>query len=181
MFVTSTPTLRLRLGRTEVGIRPRARTRSLRCRPMTYQEHIFDEADEAPEQPVDVAMIGNALRALHIDPDGGGAIESPAIAAGRLLAAAEILARNIMSSPGDLDGRERLDDLMHGFYGTVVAISHTMPAGTSSALRGALLQDRLRRAEKQADLAGEEADRLTSVLHQAIEEAGLLRAQRDVL
>lgn len=148
---------------------------------MTYQDHTFDEADEAPEQPVDVAMIGNALRALHIDPDGGGAMERPAIAAGRLLAAAEILARNIMSSPGDLDGQERLDDLMHGFYGTVVAISHTMPAGTSSALRGALLQDRLRRAEKQADLAGEEADRLTSVLHQAIEEAGRLRKQRDVL
>ncbi|MFJ8855188.1 hypothetical protein [Streptomyces sp. NPDC102437] len=128
-----------------------------------------------------VLKISDALRALHIDPDGGGAIERPAIAAGRLLAAAEILARSVMSSPGDLDGQEQLDDLMHGFYGMVVAFSDTMPAGASSALRGALLQDRLRRAEKQADLAGEEADHLTSVLHEAIEEAGRLRKQSGVL
>lgn len=147
---------------------------------MTYQDHT-DESDAAQQLPDAVVKISDALRALHIDPDGGGAIERPAIAAGRLLAAAEILARSVMSSPGDLDGRERLDDLMHGFYGMVVAFSHTMPAGTSSALRGALLQDRLRRAEKQADLAGGEADHLTSVLHQAIEEAGRLRTQSDVL
>ncbi|MFF0142645.1 hypothetical protein ACFYRN_40210 [Streptomyces sp. NPDC005227] len=146
---------------------------------MTYQDHT-DESDAAQQLPDAVVKISDALRALHIDPDGGGAIERPAIAAGRLLAAAEILARSVMSSPGDLDGRERLDDLMHGFYGMVVAFSNTMPAGTSSALRGALLQDRLRRAEKQSDLAGE-ADYLTSVLHQAIEEAGRLRTQSDVL
>ncbi|MGW1101353.1 hypothetical protein ACWD64_37655 [Streptomyces antibioticus] len=128
-----------------------------------------------------VLKISDALRALHIDPDGGGAIERPAIAAGRLLAAAEILARSVVSSPGDLDGKKQLDDLMHGFYGMVVAFSDTMPAGASSALRGALLQDRLRRAEKQSDLAGEEADHLTSVLHEAIEEAGRLRKQSGVL
>lgn len=45
---------------------------------------------------------------------------------------------------------------MHGFYGAIVAISHTMAAGASSALRGALLEDRLRRVEKQAHLAGED-------------------------
>ncbi|MFI7352127.1 hypothetical protein ACIBSR_38475 [Streptomyces sp. NPDC049936] len=128
-----------------------------------------------------VRKISDALRALRIDPDGGGAIERPAIAAGRLLAAAEILARSVMSSPGDLDGQEQMDDLMHGFYGMVVAFSATMPAGASSALRGALLQDRLRRTEKQADHAGEEADRLTGVLHEAIEEAGRLRKQSGVL
>jgi hypothetical protein len=128
-----------------------------------------------------VLKISDALRALHIDPDGGGAIERPAIAAGRLLAAAEILARSVISSPGDLDGKKQLDDLMHGFYGMVVAFSATMPAGASSALRGALLQDRLRRAEKQSDLAGEEADHLTSALHEAVEEAGRLRKQSGVL
>ncbi|WP_330335759.1 hypothetical protein OHS33_39635 (plasmid) [Streptomyces sp. NBC_00536] len=142
---------------------------------MTYLD------DETPELPDAVVKISDALRALHIDPDGGGAIERPAIAAGRLLAAAEILARSVVSSPGDLDGLERLDDVMHGFYGMVVAFSNTMPAGASSALRGALLQDRLRRAEKQADLSGEEADRLASALAEAIEEAGRLRKEGDVL
>lgn len=126
-------------------------------------------------------MIRDALRALRIDADKGGVIERPAVAAGWLLGAAEILAHNITSSPGDPDGQERLDDLMHGFYGMVVAFSDGTPADTSSALRGALLQDRLRRSGEQADNAGEEADELASVLNRAIEEAGWLRAQPGVL
>ncbi|MER7688642.1 hypothetical protein [Streptomyces sp. NPDC097610] len=148
---------------------------------MTYQEHTLGDADEAPELPDAVVKISAALRTLHIDPDGGGAVERPAIAAGRLLAAAEILARSVMSSPGDLDGLECLDDLMHGFYGMVVAFSNTMPPGTSAALRGALLEDRLRRAAKQADLASEEADQLSIALHQALAETGRLRTEGTVL
>ncbi|MFZ3476013.1 hypothetical protein ACODT4_44285 [Streptomyces sp. 2.9] len=149
---------------------------------MTYQDHTVDESYDDSQLPFAVEMIGDALRALHIDPDGGGAVKRPAIAAGRLLAAAEILARNVMSSPGDLDGLERLDDLMHGFYGMVVAFSATMPPGTSSALRGALLEDRLRRADKQADLAvGGQADELSAVLHQALAATRRLREQGDVL
>ncbi|MEV6147045.1 hypothetical protein [Streptomyces sp. NPDC051992] len=148
---------------------------------MTYQDHPLGEADEAPELPDAVVKISDALRALHIDPDGGGAIERPAIAAGRLLAAAEILARSVMSSPGDLDGVKCLDDLMHGFYGMVVAFTDTMPAGASAALRGALLEDRLRRAAQQSDISGEEAERLSVTLHQALAEAGRLRTAGDVL
>jgi hypothetical protein len=30
-------------------------------------------------------MIGNALQALHVDPDGGGAIERPAFSSARLI------------------------------------------------------------------------------------------------
>ncbi|GAA2964982.1 hypothetical protein GCM10010518_59470 [Kitasatospora cinereorecta] len=145
--------------------------------PMTYQEH----PDEAAELPDAVVKISDALRALHIDPDGGGAIERPAIAAGRLLAAAEILARSVMSSPGDLDGEKCLNDLMHGFYGMVVAFTDTMPVGASAALRGALLEDRLRRAAQQADVAGEEADPLSAALHQTLAEAGRLRTAGNVL
>ncbi|WP_374987183.1 hypothetical protein [Streptomyces fradiae] len=148
---------------------------------MTYQDQPLGEADEASELPAAVVKISDALRAMHIDPDGGGAIERPAIAAGRLLAAAEILARSVMSSPGDLDGEKCLNDLMHGFYGMVVAFTDRMPAGASAALRAALLEDRLRRAAQQADVAGEEADSLAAALHQALAEAGRLRAAGNVL
>ncbi|WP_433860203.1 hypothetical protein [Streptomyces kronopolitis] len=148
---------------------------------MTHQDDTFDATDEAPARPGAAQMIGNALRALHIDPDGGGAIERPAIAAGRLLAAAEILAHTTVSVPGDPDGQQSTDDLMHGFYGTLVAFSAGMPAGASAALRGALLEDRLRRAEKQADLTGEEADQLGSALSIALAETRRLRAKGGVL
>ncbi|MGW1043695.1 hypothetical protein [Streptomyces sp. NPDC002547] len=132
---------------------------------------------EAPEVPDAVRKIQEALRALHIDPDFGGAYERPAIAAGYLLAAAEILARSATSTPGDLDGTEQLDDVMHGWYGMVVAFAADMPAGASSALRGALLQDRLRRSEKQAELLHEEGDPIASALEDAIAETGRLRRQ----
>ncbi|MFD8385213.1 hypothetical protein ACFV2X_42975 [Streptomyces sp. NPDC059679] len=56
-----------------------------------------------------------------------------------------------------------------------------MPAGASSALRGALLEDRLRRAEKQADLTGEEADQLGSALSIALAETRRLRTKGGVL
>ncbi|MFJ4745440.1 hypothetical protein [Streptomyces sp. NPDC088775] len=148
---------------------------------MKHQDDTLNATDEAPERPGAAQMIGDALRALHIDPDGGGAIERPAIAAGRLLAAAEILARTLMSVPGDPDGEQSTDDLMHGFYGTVVAFSAGMPEGTSSALRGALLEDRLRRAEKQAELTGEEADQLGAALSIALAQTRRLRTQGGVL
>ncbi|MFD7615694.1 hypothetical protein [Streptomyces sp. NPDC059802] len=147
---------------------------------MTQQDTASDETDEA-ERPNAARMIEKALTALGIDPDGGGAIERPAIAAGRLLAIAEILARTTVSVPGDPDGQESTDDLMHGFYGMVAAFSKGMPAGASSALRGALLEDRLRRAEKQADLTGEEADQLGSALSIALVETRRLRTKGGAL
>ncbi|WP_330242605.1 hypothetical protein [Streptomyces sp. NBC_00525] len=64
---------------------------------------------------------------------------------------------------------------MYGFYGTVVAFSAGMPEGTSSALRGALLENRLRHVEKQADLTGEEADQLVSALSIARAQTRRLR------
>ncbi|MEU0256678.1 hypothetical protein ABZ299_30325 [Streptomyces sp. NPDC006184] len=70
---------------------------------------------------------------------------------------------------------------MHGFYGMVVAFTVTMPAGASAALRGALLEDRLRRAAQQADVAGAEADPLSAALHQALAEAGRLHTSGGVL
>ncbi|MEU3220139.1 hypothetical protein [Streptomyces sp. NPDC006971] len=148
---------------------------------MTHQDDTLDAAGEAPERPGAAQMIDSALRALHIDSEGGGALERPAIAAGRLLAAAEILARTLTSVPGDPDGEQSTDDLMHGFYGTVVAFSAGMPEGASSALRGALLEDRLRRAEKQADLTGEEADQLSSALNIALAQTRRLRIQGGIL
>ena len=148
---------------------------------MTQQDTAFDEFDEAERPGGAARMIEKALTAMGIDPVGGGAIERPAIAAGRLLAAAEILARTTVSVPGDPDGQQSTDDLMHGFYGTVVAFSAGMPDNTSSALRGALLEDRLRRAEKQADLTGEEADQLGSALSIALAETRRLRTKGGVL
>ncbi|GHJ34310.1 hypothetical protein TPA0910_87430 [Streptomyces hygroscopicus subsp. sporocinereus] len=148
---------------------------------MTHQDDTLDTTDETPQRPGAAQMISNALRALHIDPNGGGAIERPAIAAGRLLAAAEILARTTVSVPGDPDGQQSTDDLMHGFYETVVAFSAGMPDSTSSALRGALLEDRLRRAEKQASLTGEEADQLSAALSIALAETRRLRTKGGVL
>jgi hypothetical protein len=56
-----------------------------------------------------------------------------------------------------------------------LAFSDTMPPGTSAALRGALLEDRIRRAAKQADFASEEADQLSIGLHQALAETERLR------
>ncbi|MEW9521813.1 hypothetical protein [Streptomyces tubercidicus] len=146
---------------------------------MTQQDTVSDEFDEIYDaaRPNAARMIEKALTALGIDPHGGGAIERPAIAAGRLLAIAEILARTTVSVPGDPDGHESTDDLMHGFYGTVVAFSKGMPAGASSALRGALLEDRLRRAEKQATLTGEDADQLGSALSIALAETRRLRTE----
>ncbi|MGW6202214.1 hypothetical protein ACWF9B_00955 [Streptomyces sp. NPDC055089] len=131
---------------------------------------------EAPEEPDSVRKVRDALRALHIDPDFGGAYERPAIAAGYLLAAAEILTRSVTSTPEDPDGAEQLDDVMHGFYGTVVALAPDTEWG-SSALRGALLQDRLRRSEKQAKLLHEEGDPIASALEDAIAATGRLRRQ----
>lgn len=143
---------------------------------MNHQEAALDDLDGAPEVPDAVRKIQDALRALHIDPDAGGAYERPAIAAGYLLAAAEILARSATSTPGDPDGTEQLDDVMHGFYGMVVALAPDTEWG-SSALRGALLQDRLRRCEKQADLLHEDGDRIAAGLEVAIAETGRLRRQ----
>ncbi|MFD3516246.1 hypothetical protein [Streptomyces sp. NPDC058657] len=144
---------------------------------MTYQDTPADEDEyEAPEPPAAVRQVEKALRALGIDPDSGGAYERPAIAAGRLLAAAEVLARDVTCSPDDPNGQEALRDLMHGFFGFVVAFSSGGPTNMSSALRGALLQDRLRRSEYQATHTITESDDLVSALDEAIEEAGRLRA-----
>jgi hypothetical protein len=149
---------------------------------MTTHDDVSDEDNETPELPPGVEKIGNALRALGIDPDGGGAIERPAIAAGRLLGIAEILARNVICTSEDKEGLELLDDLMHGWYGIVVAIADDIPPGASSALRGALLEDRLRRAAMQADsVVGGEGDRLGFALGQALGEAAQLRAQSGLL
>jgi hypothetical protein len=148
---------------------------------MTQQDTASDETAVEAERPNAARMIEKALTALGIDPDGGGAIERPAIAAGRLLAIAEILARTTVSVPGDPDGRQSTDDLMHGFYGMVVAFSKGMPAGASSALRGALLEDRLRRAEKQASFTDEEAHQLGSALSIALAETRRLRTKGGVL
>ncbi|MFF3730887.1 hypothetical protein ACFYXM_11335 [Streptomyces sp. NPDC002476] len=146
---------------------------------MTQQEAAFD--DSAVERPGAARMIEQALTAIGVDPHGGGALESPAIAAGRLLAAAEILARTLTSVPDDPDGHQSTDDVMHGWYGTVVAFSAGMPENTSSALRGALLEDRLRRSANQADVTGEEADQLGSALNIAAAETRRLRTKGGVL
>ncbi|MFH8343113.1 hypothetical protein [Streptomyces sp. AM6-12] len=143
--------------------------------------HQDDALDETDNRSATARMINAALRALHMDPDGGGAIGSPAVAAGRLVAAAEILARALLSVPDDPDGARNMDDLMHGFYETVVAFSNGMPEGTSSALRGALLEDRLRRADRQADLAGEETEQLRTALNFAVREARRLRTKGGIL
>ncbi|MFB7649441.1 hypothetical protein ACFC0S_15710 [Streptomyces sp. NPDC056084] len=143
---------------------------------MNHQEAALDDIDETPEVPDAVRKIQDALRALHIDPDFGGAYERPAIAAGYLLAAAEILARRATSTPGDPDGAEQLGDVMHGFYGMVVALAPDTEWGPS-ALRGELLQDRLRRCEKQAELLHEDGDPIAAALEDAIAETGRLRRQ----
>jgi hypothetical protein len=152
--------------------------------------------------PCSVDSIETALKALGCSLEGG-AWDNPAIAAGQLLAVAELIAQTNghqagqkvideqMADPDNhtlkgtletiaLAGRTGRDDVLHGYYGTVAAIGSVMNIGTSD-LRGGLLETRLARTLTQVENTTHDVRALTAALMSALEEIGRLRRMGNVL
>ncbi|GGN47755.1 hypothetical protein [Streptomyces fuscichromogenes] len=128
--------------------------------------------------PISIQQVEQALAALGANP-AGGTVESPVIAVGQLLALCEFIAVANTMENGAVD-QDGLKDLMHGYYGMVVAMAHKLTTD-SSGLRARLAENRLHRTASEADLAGEGADQLSLVLAEAITEIGRLHAQGNIL
>ncbi|MFY0516039.1 hypothetical protein ACOMD4_37490 [Streptomyces anulatus] len=152
--------------------------------------------------PTSVESIETALNALGLRLEGG-AWDRPAIAAGQLLAVAELIAQTHghqagqkalgeqMADPDNitplgaleaisLAGRTGRDEVLHGYYGTIVALGSAMDIGTSD-LRGGLLETRLARTLTQVENSMHDVSTLTAALTTALEEVGRLRRLDNAL
>ncbi|KIF03618.1 hypothetical protein PL81_23255 [Streptomyces sp. RSD-27] len=151
--------------------------------------------------PCSVESIESALAALGIRLENA-AWDSPAIAAGQLLAAAELIAQvtghqagqkaadEQMADPDNHTplaaleaiaraGRAGRDEVLHGYYGTVIALGSAMDIDTSH-LRGALLETRLARTLTQVENTPADGSALTAALEKALEEVQTLHRQDGV-